>query len=298
MTLSRMYCVCASLLLLGAAFLNGACSRPEDRAAGDGSGDPSAGSMTIKGSDTMVHLVSAWNEAYMDAHPEANIALTGGGSGTGIAAILNGTTDLCMASRNMKEEELSAAREKGLELDEITVARDGIAIALNPQNPITTLTMEQLEKIFTGAYTRWSEVGGPDQPIALLSRESNSGTYVFFQEHVLNKKDFPPSARLLASNTAIVQALQSDQWSIGYIGLGYAAEAGATVKVLGVSKDAGSEPVHPSNESVLSGQYPIARALYFYCAKDKSPLANDFLQFCLSPEGQKIVADAGYVPLG
>lgn len=278
-----------------AVALGGGCSRPEE-SEGPGA-TKSAAALTIKGSDTMLHLVTACSEAYLDAHPEADISTTGGGSGTGIAALLNGTTGICMSSRNINPEEQQTAAEKGIKLEEVVIGRDGIAIGVNPANPIPSLTLAQLQQIFTGEVENWSEVGGPDQAITLLSRENSSGTYVFFAEHVLNKKDFSTSARLLPANPAIVQALQSDQWSIGYIGLGYAMEAGNSIKVVPVAKDAQSPSVLPTNETVLSGQYPIARTLQFYVPEEAGPLARDFIDFCLSPAGQEIVRASGYVPL-
>ncbi|MBI2432039.1 MAG: phosphate ABC transporter substrate-binding protein [Candidatus Hydrogenedentes bacterium] len=270
------------------------CSRPQSQ---EGGGQEASGFLIIKGSDTMVHLVSDWAEAYMTAHPKANVSVTGGGSGTGFAALLNGTTDLCMSSRNIKPEEQELARKQDLKLEETVVGRDGIVIAVHPENPIGSLTMEQLEKIFTGAYTRWSEVGGPDESIIVCSRESNSGTYVFFQEHVLNKKDFTPQARLLPANSAIVQAVTTDKNAIGYIGLGYAAQAGAAIKVLTVAKEASSPAIQPSLATVTSGEYPIARTLLFYAPQEKSAEEKSFIDFCLSAEGQTIVQETGYVPL-
>ncbi len=251
--------------------------------------------LTIKGSDTMVHLVSTWAEVYMEAHPEAEISVTGGGSGTGIAALLNGTTDICAASREMKQKEEDLAAQKGIEPVEFTVARDGIAVVVNPANPIDALTLEQIRNIYIGTYTRWNQVGGPDEPIVVLSRESSSGTYVFFQEHVLEKKDYRQDALLMPATSAIIQSVSADKWVIGYVGLGYAVEAGEKVKILGVKADDEAAVVMPSEETVDSGQYSIARPLYLYTAGEPQRPVKDFIDFCLGAEGQKIVRETGYV---
>lgn len=253
--------------------------------------------VTIKGSDTMVHLVSTWAEDFMDNHESADISVTGGGSGTGIAAMLNGTTDICAASRQMKKQEVEMAEQKKITPVRYVVARDGIAVVVNPKNPVSTLTIEQLGKIFTGAYTNWNQVGGPDKPILVLSRESSSGTYVFFQEHVLGKKDYTTNARLMPATSAIIQAVGEDAWAIGYVGLGYAAEAGDKVKMLAVKADDKSPAVVPSEATVVSGEYSIARPLQLYTNGDATGTIKEFIDFCLSPAGQKIVRETGYVPV-
>ena len=252
-------------------------------------------SITIKGSDTMVHLVSSWAEAFMNSNTGKEVSVTGGGSGTGIAALLNGTTDICAASRNMQDKEYKLAEDKGLDVKEFVVARDGIAVIVNPNNPVDSLSIEQIGKIYTGAYTNWSQVGGPDQPIQVLSRESSSGTYVFFQEHVLNKKDFTTSARLMPATSSIIQSTTADQWAIGYVGLGYGVEAGNAVKMLGIKDGADSPVVFPSEETVNSGEYSIARPLFLYTKGVPTGEIKSFLDFCLSKEGQKIVVETGYV---
>jgi len=281
-------------LMLGAVVLAvgllAGCSRK-------GSNGEESKYITIKGSDTMVHLVSNWAEAYMNKHPDVDISVTGGGSGTGIAALLNGTTDICMASRKIKDKEIKTAEAKGEHLKETIMARDGIAVVVNPGNPIDALSIEQIGKMYIGAYTSWKQVGGPDEPIGILSRESSSGTYVFFQKRVMNKKDYTRNAMLLPSNSAIVQTVSQDKWSIGYVGLGYAMEAVGKVKILAVKENAESQAITPSVESVKSGHYAIARPLRFYTDGDPSGVAKDFIDFCLSDEGQKIVLETGYVPV-
>ncbi|NIA15806.1 MAG: phosphate ABC transporter substrate-binding protein PstS family protein, partial [Nitrospiraceae bacterium] len=245
----------------------------------------------------MLHLVSNWAEDFMRGNPANDISVTGGGSGTGIAALLNGTADICMASRKMKDKERELASKQGDELQEFTVARDGIAIIVNPKNPVNELTLDQLGEIYTGGTTNWSAFGGPDALISLLSRDSSSGTYVFFQEHVLDKRDYAATARLIPATSGIVQAVSTDEWSIGYVGLGYAAKAASKVKIIAVKQDADSRAVLPSEATVQSGDYVISRPLLIYTKGSSKPSINAFLDFCTSPEGQAIVKSTGYVPI-
>lgn len=271
------------------------CTKPP--APGSANSPGSATSVTIKGSDTMVHLVSKWAETYKAQAPDVKIGVTGGGSGTGIAALLNGTTDICMSSRDMSAKEREEAKTKGREVVEHTVALDGIAIAVHTSNPLSEITMEQLAKIYTGEVSNWKDIGGPDARIIALSRESSSGTYVFFQEHVLNKKDYGADVRLMPSTAAIVQGVETDAGAIGYIGLGYAHEAAGRVKVLPVKAAADQPAVSPSVETVRSKAYSIARALYFYTNGQPTGAAKGFLDYCVGPEGQKVVEAEGYVAL-
>jgi len=251
--------------------------------------------LTIKGSDTMVHLVSSWAEAFMKSSPNAEVAVTGGGSGTGIAALINGTTEICASSRDMKEKEKQQAKEKGVEVKEVVVARDGIAVVVNPKNPIKEIDMQQLAQIFTGATARWNQLGGDEEEILVFSRESSSGTYVFFQEHVLKNKDYTPKAKLMPATSAIIESVSSDRGAIGYVGLGYALAAGDKVKILAVKADANSLAVMPSDQTVINGSYPVARPLYLYVGNKASQNAAAFVDFCLSDAGQAIVRESGYV---
>jgi phosphate transport system substrate-binding protein len=253
------------------------------------------GMLTLKGSDTMVHLVTAWAEAYMTAHPESMIAVTGGGSGTGIAAMLNGTTGLCMASRDVKDTERAQAKERGVSFSEHVVARDAIALVVHPENPVQELSLDQLKRIFTGAVENWSQLGGPDRAIQALSRESNSGTYVFFNEHVCKKQDFGARIRLMPSNAAIMQAAEQDRGAIGYVGLGYAQQG--TVAVVRVRTAESAAAVAPSAATVGDGSYGIARPLYLYSNGAPKGLAKAFAEFAASADGQRIVSETGYVPL-
>ena len=267
----------------------GGCSRSGDRA--------DSRYLTVKGSDTMVHLASNWAEAYMQQAGAPDVSVTGGGSGTGIAALLNGTTDICIASREIKPEELELAAEQGLEPVETTVARDGIAVIVNPANPLNELTLEQIEKIYIGAYTNWQQAGGPDANVIVLSRESSSGTYVFFQERVLNRRDYTPAARLMPATSAIIRTVSEDDWAIGYVGLGYALEAGDAVKILGIKETAESVAILPSLATVRSGEYPIARALYIYTSSTPAGNVKELIDFALGPAGRQIVTETGYVPV-
>jgi len=251
--------------------------------------------ITIKGSDTMVHLVSTWAEAFMREDPNIEVSVTGGGSGTGIAALLNSTTDVCAASREIKYKELLQAAEKNIHPHEIVVAKDGIAVVVHPDNPVNELTIAQLSRIFTGAASRWSDVGGPDERIVVFSRESSSGTYVFFQEMVLNKRDYMVDAKLLPATSAIIESASRDKRAIGYVGLGYALAAKDRVKIVAVKADDKSPAVTPSNETVKSGEYPIARPLYLYLDGEPKGTLREFVDFCLSNKGQAIVTKTGYV---
>lgn len=259
-----------------------------------GASDPAA--LTVKGSDTMVHLVTAWAEAFAVARPEAPVSVTGGGSGVGIAGLLNGTAEVCMASRELSARELELARQRGHEPVDHVVGRDGIALVVHPDNPVDSLTLEQVRQLFNGTLTSWAQVGGPDRPVQLLSRESSSGTYHYFMEHVLRRDDFAPRARLMPSTSAIVQATAQDAWSIGYVGLGYLE--GAAVKPLALRGSEGAPAVAPSLAAVQDGSYPLSRPLHLYPVGAPTGLARDFIEFALSPAGQELVAEAGYVPVG
>jgi len=264
--------------------------------------EPRKATQTIvnKGSDTMVNLALAWAEAYTAQHPEVRISVTGGGSGTGIAALINGTVDIANASRRMKPEEIERARANGIEPVEHVVAGDAIAVVVNPANPISALTIDQLSDIFTGQITRWNEVGGEDRPIVLLSRESNSGTYMYFLEHVVRKGEkgnqslFSPDALLMPSSEGISAEIRQNPNAIGYDGLGYVTP---DQKVIAVARTAEGPYVAPSVETVNDGTYPIARLLYMYTCGQPKGVIKDYLDWILSEEGQRIVAELGFVPL-
>ena len=260
--------------------------------------DAASKSLSIKGSDTMIHLVSAWAEGYMKSHKDAEVSVTGGGSGTGIAALINGTTDICSSSRNISKDEIAQAKVKGIQPSEIVVARDGISIVVNPSNPIDVLSLDQLKAIYTGKVRNWKELGGADKAVLVFSRESSSGTYIFFQEHVMNKEDYTARARLMPATQSIVQAVADDSGAIGYVGLGYAKGAGEKVKVLKIKKDAASSGLESTEANVQNGSYPVSRPLFFYVNGHANDEVKAFINFVLGSEGQKIVSESGYVTVG
>ena len=252
------------------------------------------GSITVKGSDTMVLLGQKWAEVYMQKSPGVQIQVTGGGSGTGIAALINGTTDIAEASRAMKPTEIQSAESKqGAKVKEIPVALDALSIYVNTANPLTELSLPQARKIYTGQVTNWKEVGGNDAPITLYSRENNSGTYVFFKEHVLQNDDYDPSAQTLPGTASVVNAVAHDPNGIGYGGIAYAEG----IKPLKIKKDDNAPAVEGTLENAQSGKYGLARELYFYMFPNKNKAADEFVAWVLSPDGQKVVGDVGYYPL-
>ena len=252
------------------------------------------GSITVKGSDTMVLLGQKWAETYMKKSPAVQIQVTGGGSGTGIAALINGTTDIAEASRAMKPTEIQSAESKqGAKVKEIPVALDALSIYVNAANPLTELSLPQARKIYTGQVTNWKEVGGNDAPITLYSRENNSGTYVFFKEHVLQNDDYDPSAQTLPGTASVVNAVAHDPNGIGYGGIAYAEG----IKPLKIKKDDNAPAVEGTLENAQSGKYGLARELYFYMFPNKNKAADEFVAWVLSPDGQKVVGDVGYYPL-
>lgn len=253
-----------------------------------------------KGSDTIVNLALAWAEEYQKLRPEVRISVTGGGSGTGIAALINNTVDIANASRPIKSEELQAASENGAEPVEFVIARDAIAIIVNHANPINQLTLEQISDIYSGKINNWNEIGGDDLPIVRLSRETNSGTHVYFLEEVLrlgekdNKTLFSTDTLLLPSSEGITAEVRDNPNAIGYDGLGYVTPE---VKVIAVSRSDDSPYILPSADTVNDGSYPIARDLYMYTAGPPQGVVEEYLDWILAPDAQKIVAELGFVPI-
>lgn len=265
------------------------------------SSSPSASAyIQNKGSDTIVNLGLAWAEAYQKVKPEVRISVTGGGSGTGLTAMISGTVDIASASRKIKDEEIAAAEANGITPVEYVIARDAIAVIVNPENPIKELTMEQIARIYRGEVSNWSELGGDDRPIVRLSRETNSGTHVYFLEEVVrlgdknNKEIFSPDTLLLPSSEGIIAEVSDNPNAIGYDGLGYVTD---TVKVLGIAKTADQPYILPSVETVNNGEYPISRDLYMYIRKDASQAVLDYMAWILAPDAQKIVSQLGFVPI-
>jgi phosphate transport system substrate-binding protein len=253
-----------------------------------------------KGSDTIVNLALAWAERYNQMIPDVSISVTGGGSGTGIAALINGTVDIANASRSIKPEEIEAIKANGNEPVEFVIARDAIAIVINPQNPVNELTLQQLSDIYSGKIKNWKEVGGEDRPIVRLSRETNSGTHVYFLEEVLrlgdseNKTLFSPETLLLPSSEGIGAEVRQNPNAIGYDGLGYVTD---DMKVIAVAREADGPYVLPSADTVNRGEYPIARDLYMYTNGQPTDIIATYLDWILSSDAQEIVTELGFVPI-
>jgi phosphate transport system substrate-binding protein len=256
--------------------------------------------MENKGSDTIVNLALNWAENYQQLYPEVSVSVTGGGSGTGISSLINNTVDIANASRQIKAEEISAAEDNGVYPLEHIIARDAIAVIVNPENPINQLTLQQISDIYTAKINNWSELGGEDRPIVRLSRETNSGTHVYFLEAVIrlgSKEDktiFSADTLLLPSSEGIIAEVRDNPNAIGYDGLGYIT---SDVKVLKISKDTDSDYVFPSIETVNSNLYPISRDLYMYTNGNPEKFIQDYLDWILSEDGQLVVLELGFVPV-
>ncbi len=262
-----------------------------------------AESITVKGSDTMVILGQRLAEEYMNKNKAVTIQVTGGGSGTGIASLLNKTTNLANSSRPIKDAEAKKARESGVEITEVKIAMDGLAVVVNRENSVSGLTMKQILGIYTGHYKNWKDVGGPDQKIMRYSRESNSGTYVFFKEHVLLDRDYAPDCQTMSGTSAVAEAVSRDKWGIGFGGVAYFVKI-PDLKILKIKKLDTKPAVSPlkddksiNYEQIWNGEYPIARYLYIYIAGKPVPAIKKYLDWILGPEGQEIVTRVGYVPL-
>lgn len=249
--------------------------------------------ITIKGSDTLVRLGQRWAEEYMKQNPGVVIQVSGGGSGTGIAALLNGTTDICEASRDMKEKEYKLAERKGIEPLRVSVALDGIAVFLNKGNSVKELSFAQLKGIYTGAITNWKEVGGTDTRIILYGRENNSGTYAFFKKQVLNKEDYSEYTQTLPGTASVVNAVSKDKNGIGYGGIAWATG----VRFAAVRKADADSAILPSVESISSGDYPISRDLYWFFNGKPTGELKTLVNWALSEEGQEIAEAMDYIPL-
>jgi len=286
-------------LLLGLVFASAAlvgCKKKEEPATG-GAG-PAAQveqkAITIKGSDTMVTLGQRWAEVYMQKNPNAVVQVTGGGTGTGISALINGTTDICQASRKMKEKEQKLMAEKhGGAAVEIEVARDGLAIYVNNASKVEELSFAQLKDIFKGTITNWKDVGGSDAPIVVYSRENSSGTYEFFKETVLGGDDFAATAQTMPGTAAVVNAVSKEANSIGYGGAAYSTG----IRSLKVKKEPTGVAVAPNAETVKDGTYPLARPLQIYLLKAPEGALKAFTDWVKGPEGQKLVTEVGYYPI-
>lgn len=263
--------------------------------------------ITVKGSDTMVNLAQKWAEEYMKLHPEVSIQVTGGGSGTGVAALLNKTTEIANSSRDLKSSELEEAKTKGITPVVHQVALDGIAVIVHPKSKVDNLTIKQVSDIFSGKITNWKQVGGVDMPITLYGRENSSGTYEFFKEHVLGKVDgkqvdYSTATQVLQGTAALGEAVARDVKGIGYGGVGNFAERN-DVKILHIKKDNDLPAISPSENNkvnydvIWSGDYSISRYLFCFTNGEASGKVKEFMDFITSPEGQEVVKTMEYIPL-
>ena len=263
-----------------------------------------AGNITVKGSDTMVLLAQRWAEKYMEKHHEVSIQVTGGGSGTGIAALLNATTDIADSSRPIKAAEKKTAREAGIDVVETKVAMDALSVVVHKDNLVSELTMNQIKAIYTGAISSWKDLGGPPKAIVRYSRESNSGTYVFFKEHVLGNQDYAADCQNMPGTAAVATAVANDPAAIGFGGVAYFLNQ-PDVKIVKIKKDKDSPAVTPVAAGgkslnfavVYSTEYPIARYLYCYTAGKPAGQMAAYLGWILGAEGQGVAEELGYIPL-
>lgn len=269
-----------------------ACGGREQPAASGESKRADTKPLTIKGSDTMVILGQRLAEEYMGKNAGVVVQVNGGGSGTGIAALINGTVDLAQSSREMKEDEKQKAKEaRGSEIVEQAVALDALGVFIHAENPLQHLTMSQVKDIFQGKITNWNQIGGPSATVVLYGRENSSGTYDYFREHVLQKEDFTPRVQTLQGTAAVINAVGQDRNGIGYGGIAYAKN----VKAIAIAGD--GQPVAPSEATVADGTYPLSRKLYFYFAQNAPERVTKFAQWSLTPEAQALVTKVGYFPL-
>lgn len=251
------------------------------------------GNIVVKGSDTLLIVAQRWAENFSTQHPQVRIDVAGGGSGVGFTALKDKTTDICDASREIKTSEVDASKANGVNPVEWVVGLDGIAIIVNPSNQINELTLEQLEMIYNGTYTNWNQVGGNNAPIIKYGRQSTSGTYAFFREHVLHNRDFVGVTEL-AGNAEIVSSVQSDANGIGYVGVAYTKQ-GVTVKVLSIRASASAPAYQPTVANVKSGAYSIARKLYIYTNGVPTGVLAEYMAFIIGPQGQQLLEIEGYV---
>ena len=258
----------------------------------------------IKGSDTMVNLVQVLAEEFMAKNPKSPIAVLGGGSGTGIAALINETCDVANHSRPMKDSEQQQCTDKGIDYRTFIIAIDGLSVIVNKNIPINEISMDKIGAIFRGEIKNWQDVGGSDMAISLYGRQSNSGTYVFFQEHVLGNQDYSGNMKRMNGNAQIVEGVIQDKAGIGYVGVGYVVDnrtkqPRTDLKILNVSKDADSKAFSPFNKAAVdSGDYPVARPLFQTSAGKPAGVVANFMNFIIRPEGQKIVEAEGFFPIG
>lgn len=285
MPLSRAVRVLLLSIALGTQGLAGCINRASQH----------AGSVVIKGSETMQPLVTQCAEAFMSTHPHADVVVQGGGSGTGIAALLQGTVDIGMASRGLSDKERDFASRNGASLQEHPIAMDGIALVVHRDNPLAQLSLEQLRKIFTGQIRTWPEVGGARGEMVVLARMTSSGTSALFRQRVLADEPYADSVQQMPTNAAIVAEVTNQPLAIGYSGLEAVHTAREQVRVVALQETPPASPVLPMLETIRSGAYPLARTLHFYTAGIPSGLTQEFIHFCRSSQGQQLVRKAGFV---
>ncbi|WP_129596351.1 phosphate ABC transporter substrate-binding protein [Methanohalophilus profundi] len=296
---SKILSIALTLIMVLALFTAGCVSNDEETAESPDESSTGAEEtaedeeINVKGSTTVLPLAQAAAETYMENHPEASISISGGGSGTGIAALIDGDVDVAMSSRKMKDSEIKAAESNGINPVEHVIAWDGLTVVVNPDNPVNQLTYDQIKGIYDGSISNWADVGGPDKEIVVINRDSSSGTYGYFQEEVLGEdNEFRPDALAQSSNGAVLQYVSQNDVAIGYIGFAYLTD---NVKGLDVNK--GDGMVAPTSENILAGDYPLARPLPFYTDGQPTGLAADFTEYILSEEGTEIVYEVGYFPV-
>jgi phosphate transport system substrate-binding protein len=283
-------------LVAALALSFGACKKAEKEGAAETAGV--SGTIQVKGSDTLLMLSQRWAEAFMAENPGAVVQVTGGGSGTGIKALIDGSTDVCNASRPMKEEEITEAAGKGVNPLEIRVALDGLAIVVHKDNPVNELTVAQLGEVYVkdGKTKDWKQLGGKPGKIMCYGRQSSSGTYDYFKEHVLAKEDYRPDVQELTGTALLCDAVAKDPHGVAYVGVGYAMKR-TDVKILALKKDDKSPAVKPDMTTVTDNSYPLSRYLFNYTDGKPTGATQAFVAFALSPAGQKIVEEVEYVPL-
>ncbi len=287
----RRYVSVVGFILVAALLLAGCTTQPEN------AGNTESKSIVIKGSDTEVNMVQALAEEFRNQHPDITISVSGGGSGSGIAALINGEIDIANSSREISQEELDQAKANNIEIGTFIDARDGITVIVHQNNPIEKLTLDQIGKIYRGEITNWKEVGGKDMPITLYGRQSNSGTFTFFRD-VAVKGDYASSMRSMNGNSDIINAVAQDETAIGYVGVGYFKQAQNQVKQVLVSTDGNNYYSSTDLQAIDQKLYPLARPLYQYVKMPLTQAVKDFLAFEISEEGQAIVEENGFYPIG
>ena len=287
----RRYVSVVGFILVAVLLLAGCTTQPQN------AGNIESKSIVIKGSDTEVNMVQALAEEFRNQHPDITISVSGGGSGSGIAALINGEIDIANSSREISQEELDQAKANNIEIGTFIDARDGITVIVHPNNPVEKLTLDQIGKIYRGEITNWKEVGGKDMPITLYGRQSNSGTFTFFRD-VAVKGDYASSMRSMNGNSDIINAVAQDETAIGYVGVGYFKQAQNQVKQVLVSTDGNNYYSSTDLQAIDQKLYPLARPLYQYVKMPLTQAVKDFLTFEISEEGQAIVEENGFYPIG